>query len=168
MTTIVILRPCPAETGGGMWNNGQTVEASETYAKTLIGRGDAYDAAGALVDIGAAFNEDQFLMAPDGSALMLAETVTQTAALTATGQAYDGPGYYAGLNVTAYSGGPQTVTVRDSLDASGTTLAVVSVTGTGTYPFAANGGMRIAFDVGLHLTISGGTSRTLTALIEGF
>lgn len=108
-----------------------------------------------------------YLLAPDGSAIVLAETVTQTNALTATGLAHTGPGYYAGLNVTAYNGGPQTITVRDSLDATGTILAVVSVTGIGVYPFAATG-LRIAYDVGLHLTISGGTSRTLTALVEGF
>ena len=166
MVTIIISRACAAETGGGMWAAGQTVSASDTYAKVLIGRGDAYDPSGSLVDIGAALDAEGYLLASDGSALMLAETVTQTSELTATGLAYTGPGYYAGLNVTAYSGGPQTVTVRDSLDDAGAVLAVVTVSGTGVYPFAATSSLRIAFDVGLHLTITGGTSRTLTALIE--
>lgn len=93
--------------------------------------------------------------------------VTQSPPITATGLAYAGPGYFAGLNVTAYNGGPQTVTVRDSLDASGGVLAVFNVSGTGRYPFSDDGAL-IAMDVGLHITISGGTSRTLSALLEGF
>lgn len=106
---------------------------------------------------------------PDGSVAALRGSggaVAQTAAITGTALAYTGPGYFAGITVTAYSGGPQTVTVRDSLDASGAVLGVFTVSGTGIYELGT--GLRIAMDVGLHITISGGTSRTLSALIEGF
>jgi hypothetical protein len=52
MIDIVITRESPAETGGGVWRAGGTYSASDSYAAALIGRGDAYDPAGDVVDIG--------------------------------------------------------------------------------------------------------------------
>jgi hypothetical protein len=52
MPHIVIVNPCQAETGGGQWRAGGTYPASDSYAKALIGRGDAYDPAGGIEDIG--------------------------------------------------------------------------------------------------------------------
>ena len=51
MTTIVVTRPCAAETGGGQWRAGETYTASTSYAQFLIGRGDAYSIDGSLDDI---------------------------------------------------------------------------------------------------------------------
>jgi hypothetical protein len=52
MIDIVIIRSTQAETGGGQWREGGTYSASESYAKALIGRGDAYAPGGEIVDIG--------------------------------------------------------------------------------------------------------------------
>jgi fructose-1,6-bisphosphatase/inositol monophosphatase family enzyme len=73
MPDIVILRPCPAETGGGQWRAGLTYTASDGYARVLIGRGDAYDPSGVLRDIGAS----SFVGAPASEAAMLALGATQ-------------------------------------------------------------------------------------------
>lgn len=97
---------------------------------------------------------------------LVPETATQTATLTASGAARSGPGYLAGLHVTAYSGGPQTVTAYDSDAASGDVLKEWTVTGVGWYPYSTAGNSRAPFDVGVYLSISGGTSRTVAALIE--
>jgi len=104
------------------------------------------------------------LVAPDNAVVALTEVVEHGTSLTATGTGYDGAGYFAGLNVTAYSGGPQTITVRDGVDDSGPIIRVYVVDGAGVYPFGA--GMRLKIQAGVHLTISGGTSRTVLALVE--
>lgn len=97
---------------------------------------------------------------------LVPETATQTSTLTASGAARSGPGYLAGLHVAAYSGGPQTVTAYDSDAASGDVLKEWTVTGVGWYPYSTAGNTRRQFDVGVYLSISGGTSRTVAALIE--
>lgn len=98
---------------------------------------------------------------------VVSEVVGQTLEITATNQIYSGPGYFAGLNVTAYSGGPQTMVVRDSLDATGRILATFTVDKVALYPYAPPANSRVAFDIGLHVTITGGTSRSVAALVEG-
>ena len=113
------------------------------------------------------------LLAPDGSVMMLTEAAELGSDITATGTAYTGSGYFVGVLVSAYSGGPQTIVARDSTDASGRILATFTVSSAGTYRVdgdwstpGSGGGLRIKIDAGVHLTISGGTSRTVAAIVE--
>jgi hypothetical protein len=112
------------------------------------------------------FNPAGYLVSNDGAVYALTETAEHGTSLTATGTGYTGAGYFAGINVTAYSGGPQTIVVRESTDNSGPILATFTVSAIGVYPFSPVGHLRVRFATGLHLTISGGTSRTVRALVE--
>jgi len=112
----------------------------------------------------AALSDGNLLLA-DGSVFALSEAAEHGTSLTATGTGYTGAGYFAGINVSAYDGGPQTITVRESTDNTGPILATFTVSATGVHLFAASG-LRVKFATGLHLTISGGTSRTVRALVE--
>jgi hypothetical protein len=92
------------------------------------------------------------------------------AQLTATGTAMSTPGEFVGLVVNAYSGGPQTIVVRDSVNNSGPIIATFVVSGVGFYPWGGDwttpgGGnrTRLALTAGAHFTITGGTSRTVRA-----
>ncbi|MCB1503368.1 MAG: hypothetical protein KDJ47_00175 [Hyphomicrobiaceae bacterium] len=118
-------------------------------------------------------DDDTALLAPDGSAMTLTEAAELGSNITATGTAYTGSGYFVGVLVSAYSGGPQTIVARDSTDASGRILATFTVSSVGTYRVdgdwstpGSGGGLRIKIDAGVHLTISGGTSRTVAAIVE--
>jgi hypothetical protein len=148
-----------------VWRSGQTETRPDAEASALLGTG-LFEPAGVsvarLVDTVAGFD----LIDPDGAVLALTEAVEHGTSLTATGTGYTGAGYFAGINVTAYSGGPQTIVVRESTDNSGPILATFTVSAIGVYPFSPVGNLRVRFATGLHLTISGGTSRTVRALVE--
>jgi len=146
------------------WLRGQTEARPDAEAAALLATG-LFELAGLraaqFMDApGGRFD----LLTPDGGVVALSEAVEHGTSLTATGTGYDGAGYFAGLNVTAYDGGPQTITVRDGVDDSGPIIRVYVVDGAGVYPFGA--GMRLKIQTGVHLTISGGTSRTVLALVE--
>ena len=106
------------------------------------------------------------------AASSLSEIVgTQT--LTATGTALSQAGYFRGIVVRALSGTPQTVTVYDATSATGTPIAVFTVTAVGAYfwdgdwmtPGKGAGGRR-QLTAGCHVVISGGTSRTIDVMVE--
>lgn len=82
--------------------------------------------------------------------------------LTATGTALTGAGEYGGFRVRAIVGGPQTVTVYDATSATGTPIHTEVVSAVGFFPWAGNR-LRV-LNAGCHVTISGGTSRTLDVL----
>jgi hypothetical protein len=106
----------------------------------------------------------------DGGVFALSEAQpVQT--LTATGTAVAGACEFRGIVVRALSGTPQTATVYDATSASGTPVAVFTLTAPGAYywdgdwatPGNGRGGRRIN-TAGCHVVITGGTSRTIDVM----
>lgn len=118
-------------------------------------------------------------MEQDGSQLLvgdrvfaLSELAPGAVPLTASGLAHTGAGEFLGLSVTAYSGGPQTVTVYDNTSPGGTIVAVFTVSGIGFYPWGglwdapnAGNGAKRPLATGCYVSISGGASRTIDVLV---
>ena len=106
------------------------------------------------------------LVAPDDSVQTLARAVELATNVTATGTSRTGAGYFAGIFVSAYNGGPQTITARDSTDNSGRIIGIFTVSATGYYWLDSAAVNSVRINAGVHLTISGGTSRTVCAVVE--
>lgn len=109
----------------------------------------------------------------DGGVMALSEPAQPGTILTATGLGYGAPCYFAGIEVSAYVGGPQTIAVRNNLDGTGAPLMTFIVSGVGFYPYSGDwqttgGGhnLRRLMSVGVHLSFSGGTSRSAAPIIE--
>lgn len=108
----------------------------------------------------------------DGGVFSLSE-VAPVQTLTATATAQTGAGFFRGLSVRAAVGFPQTVTVYDATSATGTPIATFTVNALGSFFWDGNWttpgngvGARRPITTGLHLVISGGTSRTIDAMVE--
>jgi hypothetical protein len=112
------------------------------------------------------YGDDRMLLGPGGEVLTLARAVELATNVTATGTSRTGAGYFAGIFVSAYDGGPQTITARDSTDNSGRIIGVFTVSATGYYWLDAAAVNSVRILAGVHLTISGGTSRTVAAVVE--
>lgn len=102
----------------------------------------------------------------------LATSGTPGVALTADGAAYAVPCDFAGIEVSAYVGGPQTVTVHDDADGLSAAVATFIISGVGFFPYSgdwqtAGGGHNLArvMSTGVYLKFSGGTSRTARAIV---
>lgn len=119
------------------------------------------------------FNSDETgLVGTDGAVLALATAGTPGTTLTATGTGYSGACEFWGLEVSAYNGGPQTIVVRDG-GAGGAIVATFTVSGVGFYSYsgpwnAPGNGQNLsrAMSTDVHLTISGGTSRSVTPIVS--
>lgn len=111
------------------------------------------------------------LMTPDGGVFSLAEA-QPVAALTATGTAQTGAGFYRGVKVRAISGGPQTLVVYDATSATGTPIDTIIVNDLGTWLWDRPSdvlpgvGARRSITTGVHVVITGGTSRTIDVMVE--
>lgn len=116
---------------------------------------------------------DSNLLYPDGSIMALSEAVA-VVNLTATGTAFTGACEFRGIKVTAYNGGPQTITVYDNTSAAGTLIDTIVVDGLGTWLWdrstdasdRSQSGARRICGTGCHVVISGGTSRTIDVMVE--
>lgn len=113
------------------------------------------------------------IQAADGSILALSEVAPgpQTA-ITASGLVFTGACEFFGFEVTAYSGGPQTISIFDNLDGTGTAFAVFTVSAIGIYAWQSDRATpgdgttaKRALSTGCYIAISGGTSRTLVPLV---
>lgn len=111
------------------------------------------------------------LIGPQGSVMALSE-VAPVSSLTATGTAQTGAGFYRGIKVRAIDGGPQTITVYDATSATGTPIDVIVVNALGTWLWDRPSdvlpgiGGRRPVSTGVHVVISGGTSRTIDVMVE--
>jgi hypothetical protein len=113
------------------------------------------------------------LLRPDDAVVALSEA-SPVVTLTATGTAFTGACEFRGINVRAISGTPQTVTVYDATSATGTPIAVFTVSAIGYYywdgdmttPGVGTGARRVN-STGCHVVISGGTSRTIDVDVRG-
>jgi hypothetical protein len=110
------------------------------------------------------------LLTPGGVSAL--SEVSPVAALTATGTAQTGAGTYRGIKVRAIVGGPQTITVYDALSATGTPIDTIVVNALGTWLWDRPSdvlpgvGGRRPVATGVHVVISGGTSRTVDVMVE--
>jgi hypothetical protein len=111
------------------------------------------------------------LALPSGGVLALSE-VSPVETLTATGTAQTGAGFYRGVKVRAIDGGPQTITVYDATSATGTPIDTIVVNALGTWLWDRPSdvlpgvGGRRPVTTGVHVVISGGTSRTVDVMVE--
>lgn len=174
MITIVTARPCPAETGGGMWAAGETHDVSDSYARALIGRGDAYDTAEEVVDIGVSAQDLADAIDNPAYATQFA-TEQQTLPIrsipvSATGQAFLGA--CAVVGIRAVTLGTGTLTIHDGTAASDATLLRMSrahgdMTAGTYYPMVSDGDRSaLLFDTGVYLTVASGGAYWLD-LIDG-
>ena len=120
----------------------------------------------------ARLDSDGRLLDADGAVLGIASAGTPGTTLTATGTGYASPCEFWGIEVSAYSGGPQTIVVRNG-GAGGTIVATFTVSGVGFYSYSGdwttpgNGqNLSRAMSTDVHLTITGGTSRSVTPIIS--
>jgi hypothetical protein len=102
----------------------------------------------------------------------LATAGTPGTTLTATGTGYASPCEFWGIEVSAYTGGPQTIVVRNG-GAGGSIVATFTVSDLGFYSYSGdwatpgNGqNLSRAMPTDVHLTITGGTSRSVTPIIS--
>lgn len=167
--TIQLIKPFEARlTAGGPGIQGQrgvlyqTVD--ETPAKLYVWDGEKHVALPGLSSDGSLANGDE--------AYGLATAGTPGTTLTDTGTGYAAPCEFWGIEVSAYNGGPQTVVVRNG-GAGGAIVATFTVSGVGFYSYsgdwaAPGNGQNLsrAMSTDVHLTITGGTSRTVTAIVE--
>lgn len=173
---IVTTRPCPAETGGGMWGTGETHSVSDSYARFLIGQGYAYDQSGGLEDvtdygpdIGAlqnpAYRSPQFgvsqrLLAP-----------TRRILANATGMLWPWPCVLTGIEAVAL-GSSGNVYLDDALAAdSNNRLISAAYNAAGLmagskYPISG-AGTGVLVNTGLYWTAPGGTSAYWVDIIDG-
>lgn len=124
-----------------------------------------------VVDVGSVVFDGTGLVTGDG-AFAVASSGTPGTTLTDTGTGYAAPCEFWGIEVSAYSGGPQTVVVRNG-GAGGTIVATFTVSGMGFYSYsgpwnAPGNGQNLsrAMSTDVHLTISGGTSRSITPIVS--
>jgi hypothetical protein len=97
--------------------------------------------------------------------IALTEVVEHGPEVTATGVAYTGNGYFAGINVPEMAGGVQTIVVREGTTVSGRIIKTYNIDEPGQFAFMCTGA-RVKFSNGLYFSFSGGTSRTAYALVE--
>jgi hypothetical protein len=107
-----------------------------------------------------------------GAVFALSEAVN-TVAITTTTTAFTGACEFRGIVVRAIVGTPQTITVYDNTSATGTAIAVFTVSAVGTYfwdgdwtTVGVGAGGRRKNSLGCHVVVSGGTSRTIDVMVE--
>jgi hypothetical protein len=120
---------------------------------------------------GGAVSKDGAVLTAEGGIMALSE-VSPVQVATATGTAFTGAGNYRGVKVRAIVGGPQTITIYDALSATGTPIDVIVVNSLGTWlwdrpsDLLPGVGGRRPITTGIHVVISGGTSRTIDVMVE--
>lgn len=114
----------------------------------------------------------EFSLETADGVLAIANAGTPGTTLTATGTGYAAPCEFWGIEVSAYSGGPQTVVVRNG-GSGGSIVATFTVSGVGFYSYsgpwnAPGNGQNLsrAMPTDVHLTITGGTSRSITPIVS--